>query len=89
MAEDRSAAEVARDLADALEQGGIPYAIGGAIALGFYAAPRAKADVEAVLRDQGPAFDREWVRRKLAELAGEGDERLRAWDELVRDVDRP
>jgi len=47
------------------------------------------ADVEAVLRDQGPAFDREWVRRKLAELAGEGDERLRAWDELVRDVDRP
>jgi len=47
------------------------------------------ADVEAVLRDQGPAFDREWVRRKLTELAGEGDERLRAWDELVRDVDRP
>ncbi len=192
MAEDRSAAEVARDLADALEQGGIPYAIGGAIALGFYAAPRATvdvdvnvfvsperelaraldalrgagftpeddpetlsrqareegqfrgtvsgmrvdvfvpaipyyaelegrrrrvvllgrplsilaphdlvvlkmmffrrkdlADVEAVLRDQGPAFDREWVRRKLTELAGEGDERLRAWDELVRDVDRP
>jgi len=192
MAEDRSAAEVARDLADALEQGGIPHAIGGAIALGFYAAPRATvdvdvnvfvspereltraldtlrgagftpeddpetlsrqareegqfrgtvsgmrvdvfvpaipyyaelegrrrrvvllgrslsilaphdlvvlkmmffrrkdlADVEAVLRDQGPAFDREWVRRKLTELAGEGDERLRAWDELVRDVDRP
>jgi hypothetical protein len=189
MAEDRSAAEVARDLADALEQSGIPYAIGGAIALGFYAPPRATvdvdvnvfvspegelaraldalrgaaftpeddpetvsqqareegqlrgtvgamrvdvfvpaipyyaelegrrrqvvllgrplwilaahdlvvlkmmffrrkdlADVEAVLRDQGPAVDREWVRRKLAELAGEGDERLRAWDELARDV---
>src|SRR5213594_2717229 len=46
MAEDRSAAEVARDLADALEQGGIPYAIGGAIALGFYAAPRATVDVD-------------------------------------------
>lgn len=191
MAEDKSAAEVARDLADALERNGIPYAIGGAIALGFYAVPRATvdvdvnvfvspereleralgalrgagfvpevdpetvsrqareegqfrgtvrgirvdvfvpaipyyaelegrrrqavllgrplwvlaptdlvvlkmmffrrkdlADVEAVLRDQGPGFDRQWVRRKLAELAGEGDERVRVWDELVSDVDQ-
>lgn len=191
MPEERSAAEIARDLADTLEGRGIPYAIGGALALGFYAVPRATvdvdvnifvspvgeldralealatagfipdddpatllrhareegqfrgtvaemrvdvfvpaipfyaeletrrrqvvllgrtlwilapddlvvlkmmffrrkdlADVEAVLRDQGATLDRESVRRKLCELAGETDERVRAWDELVRDVGR-
>jgi len=189
MPEDKSAAEVARDLADALDRGGISYAIGGAIALGFYAVPRATvdvdvnvfaspgpdldrvlgslrdsgfeaestpdavarqaseegqfrgalaglrvdifvptipfyaeleahkrevvflgrplwiiapedlvvlkmmffrrkdlADVEAILRDQGAAVDREYVRRKLVELAGDDDERVRAWADLVRDV---
>lgn len=191
MAEQKSAAEVARDLADALERGGLPYAIGGAIALGFYAVPRATvdvdvnvfvrpaheleraltvlraagfiadedpetlakhareegqfrgsvagirvdvfvpaipyyaeladrrrqaallgrplwilaaedlvvlkmmffrrkdlADVEAVLREQGSSFDRDYVRRRLAELAGEEDERVRAWDELSKEIDR-
>ena len=46
MTEYPSAAEVARDLADALESEGIPYAIGGALALGFYATPRATVDID-------------------------------------------
>jgi len=46
MNEQRTAAELARFVADTLEQYGIPYAIGGAIALGFYAAPRATLDVD-------------------------------------------
>ncbi len=189
MAEERTAVDVARLLADALDRGGLPYAIGGALALGFYAPPRATVDVdvnvfvspqreldrvlsvlaeatfvpeedpeslaeharsegqfrghvsglrvdvfvpaipyyaelerrrqrvvllgrplwilgpedlavlklmffrrkdladaEALLRDQGPSLDRAYVRRRLAELAGEHDERVVAWDALARDV---
>ena len=46
MAEGPTAAEAARAIADALEHQGLAYAIGGAIALGFYAAPRATIDVD-------------------------------------------
>jgi len=46
MAEAESAAEVARALADALQRQRLPYAIGGAIALGYDAAPRATVDVD-------------------------------------------
>lgn len=46
MPEPPTAAEVARVVADALERHGLPYAIGGAIALGFYAPPRATVDVD-------------------------------------------
>jgi hypothetical protein len=46
MAEQPTAAEVARAVGDALERHGLPYAIGGAIALGFYAVPRATVDVD-------------------------------------------
>lgn len=42
----RTAAEIARAIADVIEQKGLPYAIGGAIALGFYAPPRATIDVD-------------------------------------------
>lgn len=42
----KTAAQVARAIADALERRKIPYAIGGAIALGFYAPPRATVDVD-------------------------------------------
>lgn len=38
--------EVARMLANELEQRGIPYAIGGALALGHWAVPRATFDVD-------------------------------------------
>jgi hypothetical protein len=189
MAEPATAAEVARSVADALSEHGLPYAIGGAIALGFYAPPRATidvdvnvfvrpeggldavlsaleeldfepshpraelarlateegqfrgavsgvrvdvflpavpfyarleerrrevflfgrsiwilgpedlailklmffrrkdlADVEAILRDQGGSFDRDHVRAVITELVGADDERVLAFDEIVRDV---
>jgi hypothetical protein len=41
-----TAAQVARAIADALERRKVPYAIGGAIALAFYAPPRATVDVD-------------------------------------------
>lgn len=189
MAEPESAAELARILADTLERHKLPYAIGGAIALGYYAVPRATvdvdvnvfvapddldsalaalaearfvpnetlpalraraaeegqfrgtvsglrvdvfvpaipyykdlarrtrnvtllgrpativgaedlavlkmmffrrkdlADVEALLREQGAALDRHFVRRTLIELVGADDERVAALDAIVRDVD--
>jgi hypothetical protein len=46
MAEERTAVDVARILADALERGELPYAVGGALALAFYAPPRATIDVD-------------------------------------------
>ena len=46
MAELQTAPEIARAIADALEERGIGYAIGGAIALGYYAVPRATVDVD-------------------------------------------
>ena len=41
-----SAPQVARHLADALETAGIPYALGGALALGVWGFPRATVDVD-------------------------------------------
>jgi hypothetical protein len=53
----KTAAQVARTIADALERRKIPYAIGGAIALGFYAPPRATLDVDVnIFVSAGPAF---------------------------------
>ncbi|MDY0002950.1 MAG: hypothetical protein RBU30_16745 [Polyangia bacterium] len=46
MADVPSAPEVARRLADALEAAAIPYAVGGAIAYGLHAPPRATNDVD-------------------------------------------
>jgi hypothetical protein len=43
---DTTAVDVARSLAQALERREISYAIGGALALGFYAVPRATVDVD-------------------------------------------
>lgn len=40
------ATELARKLADALELAGIPYAVGGALAYGYWAPPRATNDVD-------------------------------------------
>jgi hypothetical protein len=44
------------------------------------------ADVEQILRTQGAAFDRSWVRSQLADMYGLRDPRLSQWDELVREV---
>ena len=46
MSDSPTAADIACRVADVLERRGLPYAIGGAIALGFYAAPRATIDVD-------------------------------------------
>jgi hypothetical protein len=43
---ERGAAEAAQRIADALEQAGIPYAIGGALALAVSGVPRGTADVD-------------------------------------------
>ena len=47
------------------------------------------ADVEAILRDAGPTLDLAWIRRTLVRLAGKQDERVRAFDEIRRDVETP
>ena len=44
-----SAPQIARELAAALESAGCDYAIGGAIALGFWARPRGTLDVDVTL----------------------------------------
>lgn len=53
--------EIARALADALESAGVPYAIGGALALAYWAPPRATNDVDLdVFADEarfGAVFD--------------------------------
>lgn len=46
MAEIPTAVDIARRLADTLANEGIPYAVGGALALAYYAAPRATVDVD-------------------------------------------
>jgi hypothetical protein len=43
---DRGAAEAAQRIADALEEAGLPYAIGGALALAIAGVPRGTADVD-------------------------------------------
>ena len=45
------------------------------------------ADVEALLRELGPAIDRGFVRAKLVELVGADDERLAALGAIEADVD--
>ncbi len=46
MDEPATAVDIARRLADALEKAALPYAIGGALALAYYAVPRATVDVD-------------------------------------------
>lgn len=43
---EQTACSIARRLADVLEAHDIPYAIGGALALGYYAEPRGTVDVD-------------------------------------------
>lgn len=42
----KTAVDIARELADTLEHHDLEYAIGGALALGYYATPRATVDVD-------------------------------------------
>ena len=62
---------LARDLADRLEALGVPYAIGGALALGHHTAPRGTKDVDInVFLD---ASEVRWVLEALAEAGYEVD----------------
>ncbi len=45
------------------------------------------ADVEQILRTQGAALDRAWVRERLAEMYGTHNPRLSEWDSLVREIE--
>lgn len=45
------------------------------------------ADVEAILRDQGAALDRAYIRQRLVEFVGDRDERLTAFADIEHDVD--
>ncbi|MGD9633271.1 MAG: hypothetical protein AB7I57_03310 [Pirellulales bacterium] len=47
------------------------------------------ADVEEVLRVQGPRLNREWVRTHIADIFGQRDPRLARWDELAGDASHP
>lgn len=77
MAEPSTAAEVARAIADALEEHGFRYAIGGAIALGYHAPPRATIDVDVnVFIDPAEGFDA--VLRALSGVGFEPDEPIEA-----------
>lgn len=44
------------------------------------------ADVEQILRTQGPQFDRAWVQEELVAMYGARDPRIPAWDDLTREV---
>ena len=44
------------------------------------------ADLERLLAFQGPALDAMWVRAQLADMMGDDDERVAAWDRLVADA---
>jgi hypothetical protein len=44
------------------------------------------ADVEQIVRTQGPQFDRSWVRDQLAAMYGKRDPRLSSWDDLVQGI---
>jgi hypothetical protein len=44
-------------------------------------------DIEQMLRIQGAALDRDWVRERLLEIYGPRDPRVSRWDDLCRDAD--
>ena len=63
---------VAQRLGNALEAARVPYAIGGALALGVWSDPRGIYDVDINLR------------RWLVDMMGEDDERASALDAMLR-----
>jgi len=74
---------VARGLADVLERRGLPYAIGGAIALGFYATPRATIDVDVNVF-VSPVADLERALSALGEAGFVADDALHVLADQAR-----
>ena len=70
---ERGAAESAQRIADALEEAGLPYAIGGALALALERLVAVRSEL-----------DHGYVRRWIVDMMGEDDERVRRWDDIVR-----
>lgn len=48
--------------------------------------PQDVVDLRNILEMQRAAFDRDWVRRQLVEIAGPRDPRIIQWDELVNEI---
>ena len=44
------------------------------------------ADVEQIMRVQGTALDRDWIRQHLENIYGRRDPRVSQWDELVQEI---
>jgi hypothetical protein len=44
------------------------------------------ADVEQILRAQGPQLDRRWIRTQIEEIHGARDPRVAQWDELSKEI---
>lgn len=59
----------------------------GALALSYWAVPRATADVDVnvqrLIGVQGAALDVEYVRSQIVAMMGEDDERVQRWDALL------
>jgi nucleotidyltransferase AbiEii toxin of type IV toxin-antitoxin system len=49
--------------------------------------PQDFVDVRNMLKFQGTAFDRQWVRQQLLEIVGPRDPRVAEWDKLVSDFE--
>jgi len=47
------------------------------------------ADVDRLVNFAGGELDRHYIRRWLLELVGEDDERVRAWDSMIREAAPP
>lgn len=92
---ERGAAEAAQRIADALEAAGLPYAIGGALALAvavfklLFFRGKDVVDLERLVAVAQDDLDCAYVRRWIGGMMGEDDERVRTWDELVARFGRP
>ena len=91
MSVERSAADAAQLLAIALEAAGIPYAIGGALALAIAGVPRGTADVDINVFVSDQRLDEviEVLAAGGVDMMGEEDARTRRWDEITKRFGAP
>lgn len=88
------AGEAAERVAGTLEAAGLPYAIGGALAMGVHGYPRGtldvdvfrgkdRVDLERFVAARAGRLDHAYIRTWMVDMMGEDDERVVAWDRLV------